>query len=135
MNARQQMAEELGRRIPGCIAGGKFGGGSLHVGDKIFAFTRTDESAALKLPEARIAELSGSGGEMHPLQMGERTMREWVVVPNIAARENLKLLREAMAYVASLPKETPKRVKKRAEKKSAPKKVASRTAKKRLARG
>jgi hypothetical protein len=125
MNVRQQMAEELARRIPGCVAGAKFGHGSLHVGDKIFAFTRTDESAAVKLPEARIAELIASGGEMHLLQMGQRTMREWVVVPNIAATENLKLLKEAMAYVASLPKEKRGRGKKKpAAKKALAKKSA-----------
>lgn len=111
MNARQQLAEELGSRIPGCVVGTKFGHGSLHVGDRIFAFARADESAALKLPEARIAELLASGGEMHLLQMGTRTMREWLVVPNIIATGNLKLLREAMAYVASLPAEKPKRAK------------------------
>jgi len=105
MNARQQLAEDLGSRIPGCAVGTKFGHGSLHVGDRIFAFARTDESAAVKLPEARIAELLKSGGEMHLLQMGQRTMREWLVVPNAIAPENLKLLREAMAYVASLPPE------------------------------
>jgi len=99
---------------PGCVVGTKFGHGSLHVGDKIFAFARTDESAAIKLPEVRIAELLEAGGEMHLLQMGQRTMREWLVVPNAAAPENLPLLREAMAYVASLPPE-----KKRAKKKSA----------------
>jgi len=123
MNARQQLAEELGRRMPGCVVGTKFGHGSLHVGDRIFAFARPDESAVLKLPEARIAELIASGGEMHLLQMGPRTMREWLVVPNAAATENMKLLREAMAYVASLPLEKRKRAKKSAMRKTA-KKVA-----------
>jgi hypothetical protein len=129
MNARQQLAEEVGRRIPGCVVGTKFGHGSLHVGDRIFAFTRPDESAVLKLPEARIAELIKGGGEMHLLQMGARTMREWVVVPNAAATENMKLLREAMAYVASLPPEKRKRAMKKtttakAASKNAPKKSA-----------
>lgn len=128
MNARQRLAEELGSRIPGCAVGTKFGHGSLHVGDRIFAFARPDESAALKLPEARIAELIASGGEMHLLQMGERTMREWMVIPNIAEPENLKLLREAMAYVASLPPEK-KRVKKKAAKKAAKKSAAKKIVK------
>ena len=124
MNPRQQLAAELAAAIPGCIAGTKFGHGSLHVGDKIFSFARPDDSAALKLPETRIAELLAQGGEMHLLQMGTRTMREWLVVPNIAAPENITLLREAMAYVASLPPE-----KRRAKKK--PMKTAKRsTAKK-----
>lgn len=130
MNARQQLAEELGRRIPGCVVGTKFGHGSLHVGDRIFAFARPDESAVLKLPEARIAELIASGGEMHLLQMGPRTMREWLVVPNAAATENMKLLREAMAYVASLPLEKRKRAKKKLVKKAAKKSAMRKTAKK-----
>jgi hypothetical protein len=54
--------------------------------------------------------------------MGERTMREWVVIPNIAAPQNLKLLREAMTYVASLPR-TERR--KKTSKKAAPKKIAT----------
>ncbi|HWG18547.1 MAG TPA: hypothetical protein VN678_11830 [Acidobacteriaceae bacterium] len=130
MKARQQLAEELGRRIPGCVVGTKFGHGSLHVGDRIFAFARPDESAVLKLPEARIAELIASGGEMHLLQMGPRTMREWLVVSNAAATENVKLLREAMAYVASLPLEKRKRAKKKLVKKAAKKSAMRKTAKK-----
>jgi hypothetical protein len=35
--------------------------------------------------------------------MGKRTMREWVVIPNIASPGNLNLLHEAKNYVASLP--------------------------------
>jgi hypothetical protein len=84
----------------------------------------------LKLPEARIAELIASGGEMHLLQMGPRTMREWLVVPNAAATENMKLLREAMAYVASLPLEKRKRAKKKLVKKAAKKSAMRKTAKK-----
>jgi hypothetical protein len=104
MNLRQQLAADLGSRIPGCTVGLKFGHGSLEVDDKVFAFTRPDESAALKLPESRIAELVAENSEIGPLTMGKRTMREWVVIPEIAAPPNLKLLKEAMAYVASLPK-------------------------------
>jgi hypothetical protein len=133
MNTRQQLAEELGRRIPGCMVGTKFGHGSLHVGDRIFAFTRPDESAVLKLPEARIAELIANGGEMHLLQMGPRTLREWVVVPNIAATENMKLLREAMAYVTSLPPEKRTRAKSKSVKKVAKKSAAKTLAAKKVA--
>ncbi len=135
MNTRRQLAEDLGSRIPGCVVGTKFGHGSLHVGDRIFAFARTDESAAVKLPEARIAELLKSGGEMHLLQMGRRTMREWLVLPNAIAPENLKLLREAMAHVASLPPEK-KRAKnksmKNAAKKPAPKNAATKSSAKKV---
>ena len=104
MNLRQQLAADLGKKISGSTVGVDFGHGCLMVDNKIFAFTRADESAALKLPEPRIAELI-TDGEMHHLTMGKRTMREWVVIPNIAAPGNLSLLHEAKAYVASLPKE------------------------------
>jgi hypothetical protein len=126
MNLRQQLAHDLAEKIPGAAASTKFGHGSLHMGDdRIFAFTRPDESAALKLPEARIIELTQADGEITPLTMGKRTMREWVVIPNIAAPENLKLLHEAKAYVASLPSK---------EKKSATSKTAKKAAKKTAAR-
>ena len=134
MNPRQQLAEDLGSRIPGCAVSTKSGHGSLHVGDRIFAFARTDESAALKLPEARIAELIASGDEMHLLQMGQRTMREWLVVPNIAAPENFKLLHEAMAYALSLPGEKKTRTKRKPAKRAAKRSVAKRSAKKAAAK-
>jgi hypothetical protein len=102
MNLRQQLAADLARRISGSIAGLDRGHGCLMIDKRIFAFTRPDESAALKLPEVRIAELIADG-EIRHLIMGKRTMREWVVIPNIAAPGNLSLLLEAKAYVASLP--------------------------------
>ena len=120
MNLRQQLAADLGSRIAGCTVGLKFGHGSLEVEDKVFAFTRPDESAALKLPATRIAELLADG-EIRHLMMGERTMREWVVIPNIAAPHNLKLLKEAMTYVASLPKTERRKSAKKSSKKAAKK--------------
>ena len=116
MNLRQQLAADLAERISGSTVGIDFGHGCLMIDNKIFAFTRPDESAALKLPEARIAGLV-SDGEIRHLTMGRRTMREWVVVPNIAAPGNLKLLHEAMAYVASLPKDDRRKPAKRSSKK------------------
>jgi hypothetical protein len=95
------------------------------IDNKIFAFTRSDESAALKLPEARIAELVAGNAEIGPLTMGKRTMREWVVIPEIAAPYNLKLLKEAMAYVATLPD-----TKRRKPAKKSSKKAAKKTTKK-----
>src|SRR5215475_4833285 len=99
MKPRQQLAIDLGKKISGSVVGVDFGHGCLMVDNKIFAFTRADESAALKLPEARIAKLIVDS-EMHHLTMGKRTMREWVVVPNIIVPGNMPLLREAKAYVA-----------------------------------
>jgi hypothetical protein len=124
MNLRQQLAEDLGKKISGSTVGVDFGHGCLMVDNKIFAFTRTDESAALKLPEARIAELITDGEKYH-LTMGKRTMREWVVIPEIAAPHNLKFLKEAMAYVASLPN-----TKRRKPAKKSSKKAVKKTTKK-----
>jgi hypothetical protein len=50
-------------------------------------------------------------------------MREWVVIPNIAAPGNLKLLHEAMAYVASLPKDNRRKPAKSSSKKAAKKAI------------
>lgn len=129
MNLRQQLAADLATRIAGASAGIDHGHGCLMVDNKIFAFTRPDESAALKLPEARIAELIAADSEMQLLVMGQRTMREWVVIPNIAAPGNHKLLLEAKAYVASLPKEERRKPAKKSSKK-ATKKTAAKTPKK-----
>jgi hypothetical protein len=128
MNLRQQLAADLGKKISGSVVGVDFGHGCLMVDNKIFAFTRPDESAALKLPESRIAELIADG-EMYNLTMGKRTLREWVVVPNIIAPGNLPLLLEAKAYVASLPQEKRRKPAKKSSKK-ATKKAAAKTVKK-----
>jgi len=106
---RQQLAVDLGAKIPGSKVGVDFGHGCLMIDNRIFAFTRSDESAALKLPEARIAALIADDSEMQHLTMGKRTMREWIVVPNIVAPVNRDLLLEAKAYVASLPEEKRRR--------------------------
>jgi len=113
---RQQLAVDLGTKIPGSMVGVDFGHGCLMIDNRIFAFTRSDESAALKLPEARIAELIAADGEMQHLTMGKRTMREWIVVPNIIAPANRNLLLVAKAYVASLPEEKRRRPAKKSSK-------------------
>jgi hypothetical protein len=133
MNLRQQLAADLARRISGSTAGLDRGHGCLMIDNKIFAFTRPDESAALKLPEARIAELIAADSEIQLLTTGKRTMREWVVVPNIAAPGNISLLLEAKAYVASLPKEERRKPAKKSSKKTT-KKAAKKATKKTAAK-
>jgi hypothetical protein len=128
MKLRQQLAMDLGKKIPGCMADINSGHGCLMVDNRIFAFTRADDSAALKLPEARIAELIVQG-EMYNLIMGKRTMREWVVVPNIMEPGNLPLLIEAKAYVASLPQEKRRRTAKKSSKEVAKKATKKATGK------
>jgi hypothetical protein len=129
MKPRQQLAVDLGRKIPGSAVGVDFGHGCLMVDNKIFAFTRTDESAALKLPEARIAALIAEDDERHLLTMGQRTMREWMVVPNIAAPGNLSLLQEAKAYVATLPQQEKRRKPAKKASKQAAKKATKKATK------
>lgn len=119
MNLRQQLAADLARRISGSNAGLDRGHGCLMIDNRIFAFTRPDESAALKLPEPRIAELIAADSEIQILIMGKRTMREWIVIPNIAAPGNLPLLLEAKAYVASLPQEKRRNPAKKSSKQAA----------------
>ena len=111
MNLRQQLAADLARKISGSVVGLESGHGCLMTDDRIFAFTRPDESAALKLPEARIAELTADD-EIRHLIMGKRTMREWVIVEDPLAASTLKLLRASLAYVETLPKTAPKKKKK-----------------------
>jgi hypothetical protein len=76
----------------------------------------------MKLPQSRIEPLLESG-DGRLLRMGKRTMREWVVVPESASAATVHLLRDAKAFVDSLPK-MPKR--KPSAKKSAAKKKTSR---------
>ena len=73
MNLRQQLAADLAGRISGSTAAIDHGHGCLMIDNRIFAFTRPDESAALKLPEDRIAELI-SDGEIRHLIMGKRLL-------------------------------------------------------------
>lgn len=129
MNLRQQLAVDLAQRISGSTAGIDRGHGCLMIDNKIFAFARPDESAALKLPEARIAELIATDSEIQLLVMGKRTMRGWVVIPQISAPGNLRLLLEAKAYVASLPKEERRRMAKKSSKKRVKETVAKTTTK------
>ena len=98
------------------------GHASFEVGGKVFCFVTRDGGLAIKLPEPRIAPLLESG-DARPLRMGQRTMREWVVVPESASAATVHLLRDAKAFVDSLPK-MPKR--KPSAKKSAAKKKISR---------
>jgi hypothetical protein len=125
MNLRQQLATDLAQRIAGSTAAIDRGHGCLMVDHKIFAFARPDESAALKLPEARITELIAADSEFQFLVMGKRTMREWVVVPNIAAPGNMSLLLEAKAYVASLPREERRKPARKSSKKAIKKTVVT----------
>jgi hypothetical protein len=121
LTMRQAVAERMQARLNEPV-NLMMGHASFEVGGKIYCFITSDGSLAMKIPETRIAPLLESG-DARPLRMGQRTMREWVVVPESGSAATLRLLREAKAFVDSLPK-TPKR--KPAAKKSAAKKKTSR---------
>jgi len=60
------------------------------------------------------------------LRMGKRSMREWLVIPESDSPATLKLLREAKAFVESLPVSKRKpAAKKSAAKKASSKKLAA----------
>jgi hypothetical protein len=80
-------------------------GAMFQIGTKIFAFTRP-EGVAMKLPEARIAQLVEIRDASF-LVMGTKTMREWVLLRYSSPGDYLedgKLFDEALNFVASLKK-------------------------------
>jgi hypothetical protein len=90
--------------LPLAQVNAKFGNASFSVAGKVFAFTRPD-GLVLKLPPEIVAATLATR-EAQPLVMGKRTMREWVhlklPMPE-SYRDELYLLRAAMAFVQSAP--------------------------------
>ncbi|MDL5154479.1 TfoX/Sxy family protein [Actinomycetospora termitidis] len=72
-----------------------FGARTLRVHGSIFAMVQ-DEALVVKLPEARVAELLAEGTGR---PFGNRPMKEWVSVPEVAPRIWLALAEEALAFV------------------------------------
>lgn len=109
LTMRQAVAARLQRRLAGMEVSWKFGHASLETdAGKVFCFVTGDGSLAMKLPAARIQALI-EAGPAAPLRMGQRTMREWIVLPEPESSQTLKLLHEAKAYVESLPQEKRRR--------------------------
>jgi len=84
-----------------------FGSPGLRWRSKIVAFLGRPERLIVKVPRAR-AEALVAEGSADPVTMGTRTMREWVsIAPAATAEATLEtwipLVREALAYVRSLP--------------------------------
>jgi len=99
------LVQWIGVAMPKATIVRKPSGAMFQTGTKIFAFTRP-EGVAMKLPEARIAELVESRDASF-LVMGTKTMREWVLVRYSSPGEFTKdgrLFEEAMKFVASLKK-------------------------------
>ncbi len=127
LTLRQSAAARLERRLTGIDLHWQSGHASLETADgRVYCFVTKDGGLALKLPEERIEPLIESG-EGALLVMGQRTMREWLVLPDVDLADAVKLLKEAKAYVESLPKDErkPSSTKKSAAKKAAKKRQSS----------
>jgi len=105
---RLAAATALAAKLPGSSVGTEFGGGSLTIDGKIFAFTSKNDHIAIKLPVDRIEALLGTA-DAERLTMGKRTMREWIVISDAGSPGTLRLLREALRFVQSLPASKPKK--------------------------
>jgi len=102
LTLRQSVAMRLQGKFEGEVSW-KFGHASFETDrGKVFCFITSEGHLALKLPQPRIAELL-EAGMATPLCMGQRSMREWAVVPDPESSTTLKLLRAAQLYVESLP--------------------------------
>lgn len=126
LTMRQAVAARMQSNFPVEVSW-KFGHASFETAaGKVFCFITREGCLAMKLPGERIAALLESG-DTQPLRMGQRTMREWVVVQEPESAASLKLLKEAQAYVESLPEKANAR-------KPAARKAAGKTANTRRAR-
>jgi len=89
-----------GVSLPGESGSRGFGAGALKVDGAIFAMA-VQGALVLKLPEARVAELIGSGaGSAFDSGKG-RPMREWVALAGSDPDTDLALAGEALAHVRS----------------------------------
>jgi hypothetical protein len=78
----------------------RFGSDALRAGTSIFAMLTRDE-LVLKLPQARVAGLVGSG-QGRPFDAGKGTpMKEWVVVADDDVDTSRELAEEAFAFVSA----------------------------------
>jgi hypothetical protein len=100
-----ELADWMKGTLPKATAQHNKTGVMFMIGGKVVAFTRPG-GIAMKLPEARIAELIESRDASF-LVMGTKTMREWVLMQYASPGDYLKdgkLFEEAMRFVASVEK-------------------------------
>jgi hypothetical protein len=82
----------------------RFGSAGLSISGKIFAM-RVHGKLVIKLPKARVDVLiERRVGERFVL--GQKRMKEWVVLEPISKEHWLSLSREAMEFVASLERDS-----------------------------
>ena len=94
-------ADLLGR--PGITRARMFTSEGLRVNGKFFAFPGSAGTLIVKLPSGQATELVAAG-RASSVQVGRRTMREWVGVPlqKSSAARWAKLMNEAERYVREL---------------------------------
>jgi hypothetical protein len=86
--------------LPSPTGGGRFGAAGLKVGGKLFA-TLSKGELVVKLPRARVEELSNSGTGS-PFDPGHgRLMNEWITIAPVHARLWRRLADEAKRFVQS----------------------------------
>jgi hypothetical protein len=75
---------------------------SFLIGKKVFAYTQGD-GVVIKLPKEKIKELVDKK-KASPLVMGQRVMKEWVVINHkdpAEYKKDLELFKEAIVFVSS----------------------------------
>jgi hypothetical protein len=86
---------------PSQTGGGKFGASGLKVGDKLFAMLSKGE-LVVKLPRARVEELTNAGTGS-PFNPGHgRLMKEWITIAPAHARLWRRLADEAKQFVQTV---------------------------------
>ena len=102
-DVRYAMAALIRSKLLGVDIDWTSGHGSFLADGKAFCTITREGDLALKLSPERMEELIGTG-EAQPRRFGERTMPEWIVIPPADDPPwALQLLREAKAYVESVP--------------------------------
>jgi len=89
-------------KFPGVAATLKLNSANFTIKGKVFAFTKRN-GVVLKLPPETVRRLV-EAGVASLLVMGERTMKEWIVIRpknKTEARKQLGLFKEAIAFVSS----------------------------------
>ncbi len=111
LDARKAIAAMIQSKLASVEVNWTSGRGDILIGGHVFCSITREGALALKLAPERMNELIGNG-QAKPWQFGNRTLENWMV---ISATDDpawaLERLREAKAYVRTLPAEAkpPKR--------------------------